>query len=383
MKIGLFAHGGSGNHGCEALARSSMRFLGEHEYTILSERPDDDSRYGLDALAQIVPSQSDMPKGIGYLAYALNMKLGRSDKYFWRERYRGFGDKVEGLDMAFAIGGDNYCYNGFFERFSILNQAFAKKRIPIVLWGCSIEEDRLNEKVIEDLRLYSLIIARESITFDALKNAGLENVRLMPDVAFLLGAKETPLPEGFMPGNMVGLNISPLIIRHEVVPGSVMRACKVLIDYILNETDMGVALIPHVTWYGNDDREPLGRLFEEYSSSGRVVMIEDAVAPGLKGVISHCRFMVAARTHASISAYSTGVPTLVIGYSVKSRGIAKDLFGSPDHYVLPVEDIKEGQELRDAFEWLAGHESEIRSYYDSHLADYISGIDKDILNVRL
>jgi len=56
---------------------------------------------------------------------------------------------------------------------------------------------------------------------------------------------------------------------------------------------------------------------------------------------------------------------------------------TPDHYVLPVEDIKEGQELRDAFEWLAGHESEIRSYYDSHLADYISGIDKDILNVRL
>ena len=77
MKIGLFAHGGSGNHGCEALARSSMRFLGEHEYTILSERPEDDLRYGLDELAHIVPSQSDMPKGIGYLAYALNMKLGR------------------------------------------------------------------------------------------------------------------------------------------------------------------------------------------------------------------------------------------------------------------------------------------------------------------
>ena len=57
MKIGLYAHGGSGNHGCEALARSSMRFLGEHEYTILSERPDDDSRYGLDALAQIVLSR--------------------------------------------------------------------------------------------------------------------------------------------------------------------------------------------------------------------------------------------------------------------------------------------------------------------------------------
>ena len=200
----------------------------------------------------------------------------------------------------------------------------------------------------------------------------------MPDVAFLLEAKDVTLPEGFLPGNMVGLNISPLIIRHEIVPGSVMRACKGLIDYVLDKTDMGVALIPHVNWPDNDDH-----LFKEYSSSGRVVMIKDADVSSLKGVISQCRFMLASRTHASISAYSSGVPTLVIGYSVKSRGIAKDLFGSSDNYVLPVEDIKEGHELRDAFEWMVRHEPEIRSYYDSHLEDYINGIDKGILNGRL
>ena len=313
MKICLYAHGGSGNHGCEALARSSMRFLGEHEYTILSERPDDDSRYGLDALAQIVPSQSDMPKWIGYLAYALNMKLGRGDKYFWRKRYRGFGEKIDGLDLALSIGGDNYCYDGFFERFSILNKIFVKKHIPIVLWGCSIDDERLSREVIEDLRLFTQIVARETISFDALKKAGLDNVRLMPDVAFLLEAKDVTLPEGFLPGNMVGLNISPLIIRHEIVPGSVMHACKTLIDYVLDKTDMGVALIPHVNWPGNDDREPLSHLFKEYSSSGRVVMIKDADVSSLKGVISQCRFMLASRTHASISAYSSGVPTLVIG----------------------------------------------------------------------
>lgn len=383
MRVGLYAHGGSGNHGCEALARSSMRLLGEQDYTILSERPEDDFKYGLDALAHIVPSQSGMPKGVGYLAYAVNMKLGRGDEYFWRKRYRGFGEKIDGLDLALSIGGDNYCYDGFFERFSILNKVFAKKHIPIVLWGCSIDEDRLSREVIEDLRLFTQIVARESITFDALKKAGLDNVRLMPDVAFLLEAKDVTLPEGFLPGKMVGLNISPLIIQHEIVTGSVMRACKGLIDYVLDKTDMGVALIPHVIWYGNDDREPLSHLFKEYSSSGRVVMIKDADASSLKGVISQCRFMLASRTHASISAYSSRVPTLVIGYSVKSRGIAKDLFGSSDNYVLPVEDIKEGHELRDAFEWMVRHEPEIRSYYDSHLEDYINGIDKGILNGRL
>ncbi|MCR5464853.1 MAG: polysaccharide pyruvyl transferase family protein [Bacteroidales bacterium] len=383
MRVGLYSHGGSGNHGCEALARSSMRFLGENEYTILSERPEDDSRYGLDTLAHIEPSRSDMPKGLGYLAYSLKMKLRRDDKLFWRKRYRGFDEKIRNLDIALSIGGDNYCYNGFVDRFSILNRAFVKRHIPIVLWGCSIDEDRLSRRVIEDLRLFSLIVARESITFDALRKAGLDNVRLMPDVAFLLDPKDVPLPEGFLSGNMVGLNISPLIIRHETASGSVMRACKALIDYILDETDMGVALIPHVNWYGDDDRVPLGQLFKEYRSSGRVVMIEDADAASLKGVIRKCRFMVASRTHASIAAYSTGVPTLVIGYSVKSRGIAKDLLGTEDHYVLPVEDIKEGQEIEEAFKWIVEREAEIRSYYNSHLEDYIGAIDKDILNGRV
>ncbi len=51
------------------------------------------------------------------------------------------------------------------------------------------------------------------------------------------------------------------------------------------------------------------------------------------------------RTHATIAAYSTGVPTLVVGYSVKARGIARDLFGTEDGYVLPVQQLKESDEL--------------------------------------
>ena len=92
----------------------------------------------------------------------------------------------------------------------------------------------------------------------------------------------------------------------------------------------------------------------------------------LKYIISKCRFMVVARTHASIAAYSSSVPTLVIGYSVKSRGIAKDLFGTEEHYVLPVEKIRGGQDLKDEFMWIAGHEQEIRAHYEKIMAPYIA-----------
>ena len=51
-------------------------------------------------------------------------------------------------------------------------------------------------------------------------------------------------------------------------------------------------------------------------------MIQDDNCMVIKGYISRCELFIGARTHATIAAYSTGVPTLVLGYSVKARGIA-------------------------------------------------------------
>ena len=56
---------------------------------------------------------------------------------------------------------------------------------------------------------------------------------------------------------------------------------------------------------------------------------------------------IGARTHSTIAAYSSGVPTLVVGYSVKAKGIAKDLFGTEENYVLPVQALKEENNLKD------------------------------------
>ncbi|MBR1700305.1 MAG: polysaccharide pyruvyl transferase family protein [Bacteroidales bacterium] len=380
MKIGLYAHGGSGNHGCEALVRSTMQLLGDHEYTLFSENPEEDVSYGLERELHLYPSQQNTPKGLSKLLFLAAMKASRKDDTYWHWQYRGFGKRADDLDLALAIGGDNYCYHGFPDRFAVLNKALVKHRVPIILWGCSIDEDRLSPPLLEDLHRFRLIVTRESLTFNALQRAGLNNLRLMPDSAFLLKGKTTPLPEHFVADKMVGLNISPLIIRKESLAGSIIRNCRKLIDFVLARTDLGIALIPHVVWPGNDDRVPLRKLYEEYASSHRVCLVEDSDAQTLKGLIGQCRFLVAARTHASIAGYSTGVPTLVLGYSVKSRGIAMDLFGTADHYILPVEDIKGENDLRLAFEWLMAHEGVIRAHYNSHLKEYLNCLRKDILN---
>ena len=79
---------------------------------------------------------------------------------------------------------------------------------------------------------------------------------------------------------------------------------------------------------------------------------------------------IGARTHATIAAYSTCVPTLVVGYSVKARGIAKDLFGSAENYVLPVQTLENKDDLINAFEWLRAEEEHIRTHLQQIMPEY-------------
>lgn len=65
------------------------------------------------------------------------------------------------------------------------------------------------------------------------------------------------------------------------------------------------------------------------------------------------------RTHSTIAAYSSGVPTLVMGYSVKARGIARDLFGTEEGYVLPVQSLADPEEIARAFLQLVNMENTI------------------------
>ena len=90
----------------------------------------------------------------------------------------------------------------------------------------------------------------------------------------------------------------------------------------------------------------------------------------LKYIISKTKILITARTHASIAGYSTCVPTLVLGYSVKSKGIAKDLFGKYKNYVVPVQEIKEKDELLEAYQYIEKNYKEIKDNLKQIMPDY-------------
>ena len=285
--------------------------------------------------------------------------------------YKNFLAEAEGI--CFSIGGDNYCYGrGGYQSLMAVDRALLKKGCKTVLWGCSIEPDSLKDaELVADLASFSLITARETLTYEALCAAGLTNARLYPDPAFTLKADCRALPQGFVEGNTIGINLSPLIMACETKNGAAFQNFVSLISHILETTDAQIALIPHVVWDGNDDRTPLRALAERFADTGRVILVDDANAEEIKGVISRCRLFIGARTHATIAAYSTCVPTLVVGYSVKAKGIAKDLFGTYENYVVPVQSLASGDELNGAFDWLLANEVSVRSHLQSIMPDYV------------
>ena len=186
------------------------------------------------------------------------------------------------------------------------------------------------------------------------------------------------MPNGFEDSEIVGINSSPLIERRETKPGIVRRNYEKLIETILRETSFKVLLIPHVVWETNDDRTVLRDLFETFKKSGRVAMIEDHNCMELKGFISRCNYFVGARTHASIAAYSCGVPTLVLGYSTKSKGIAKDLFGTFENYVLPIQSLEEDSDLTEKWKWLLENGEACRETLKKILPEYVQRINTGI-----
>ena len=368
----LFAHGGSQNHGCEAIVRATSKLLGLNagNATLLSKSATQDRQYGIDKLLDLKQMQSKFDNTLLYrVRHAI---ASDKDAVYYRNLYKGMTEACKGYDIALSIGGDNYCYPGMASEMKVMHSLVNKAVKKTVLWGCSVESDTLSPALLDDLKSYTLIATRESITFDDLAHRGLKNIIIAPDPAFALSRKDLPLPEGFKQGNTIGINLSPLVLKKESSKGIVMANYRRLIKHIIDTTDMQIALISHVVWHSNDDREPLTELFNQYSSSGRIVMISDHNAEELKGFIARCRFMVAARTHASIAAYSEQVPTLVMGYSVKARGIAKDIFGTYDHYVKPVQELITADDLTLSVQWLMDNEQSIRSHYSRIMPRYIA-----------
>ena len=361
MKVFMFNHSGSLNRGCEAIIRGTVNILNGcrdgNSYTLSSFSPGEDK-----VLADItgtIPFSPRRLKKADYVKAALKIRLFGDERYSIIKGCEDFLSRAEEADICLSVGGDTYCY-GDNPVIRVLTEELINRGKKTVLWGASIGEEDLTPAKEENLKKLTAVFARESLSRDLIRSRNLnKNVFLFPDPAFAMPAEFLPLPAGWDEGNTIGINLSKLTVKKKPELTAIFSD---FILYLIEQTPFSVALIPHVTSPANNDADVLNKLFESRKerAGNRLLILPDTLtAPQYKGYIARLRFLTAARTHASIAAYSSGVPTLVLGYSVKSKGIARDIFGE-ESSVIQAENIRRLEDLATPFNSMLKTEAQIR-----------------------
>lgn len=396
MKIILYSHGGAGNHGCEALVRSTAKVIKssvnkDYKVSLFSYQAGEDEHYNV---GEVVDSITNLPKykrGTSqYYMNALLYKLGFKN-IFTQLRHQRLFQAVRKGDVCVSVGGDNYTYDGWPEVLAYVNTQLKKRGAKTVFWGCSISKELVKDKTfLNDMHSFDLITVREPISYQLFQDAGIkDNVVLVSDPAFELNVVDYDIKQHFNNNNpIVGINLSPLVMSCETSNNATLDNYQTLVNYILDKTDYNVLFVPHVVWSGNDDRVAIKLLYDGLvktgvsKTNGRVACLPDMDCTRLKGAIGHCKFFIGARTHATIAAYSQNVPTLVVGYSIKAKGIAESLFGTYKDYVLPVQELKQKEDLTKAFLWLESNERSIIETLNKKIPEYKKGCYNGIERLR-
>ena len=338
----LYGNGNFANLGCEAIARGTAEILGfggEYSVSMATYTPELDKNI-IDSLNCDTVKLNRGREGIDNIAFEVlrRMRMSRLASKIPNFNARKI---AKGVDVAYAVGGDNYCYSGF-ERYFRMNKAVRKSARSNVFLGCSIEPSAINEEMIRDLDGYDVIFARETITYEALRKVCKTDVRLCADPAFMMSADFSEVPEELKDSSKkwIGVNLSPLIYEYSNNPDLVNEAVTGVLQNILDTTDYNLFFLPHVYGEGNDVFIN-GEIAKKLKCDGtRIFCYEKRInAATMKGIIASLNALICARTHASIAAYSSFVPTFVLGYSVKAKGIAKDIYGEYEGHIIPVQEI--------------------------------------------
>ncbi|HEY1138603.1 MAG TPA: polysaccharide pyruvyl transferase family protein [Lysobacter sp.] len=363
-----------GNRGCEAIVRSTVALLraqcGDVEVLVPSLDIERDRAQWPDAADHGVRFvRAYMPRIAGYWVHLQRLPVPFLKRARWPFPMPSWlRQQLAAVDAVLAVGGDNYSLD-----YRIPSPVMGLDRYamdlgkPVILWGASVgpfdREPGFVPAVKGHLARMNFIAVRESASYRYLtEKLGLGNVVLMADPAFMLGRETIDYTRFWprCPNGVLGVNISALIERYKRPEQDLRAEVAEFIRRAVRDYGLGVLLVPHVNplqgEHNGGDATYMADLMERLQDLGdRVTMMPHELnAAQIKYVISQLRFFVGARTHSTIAALSSGVPTVSIAYSVKARGINRDLFGNEDA-VLPTTELS-ADRLQRSLDWLIQEE---------------------------
>jgi colanic acid/amylovoran biosynthesis protein len=365
----LVGNGPYCNRGCEAIVRGTMSIL-RREFG-----SDIKGWVGTYASAEEVREQNAAELDEQVSAFGLRASCKRWSTLWWamqaNQRLGAHFAAEHGplqrparlACVALEVGGDNYSLDyGIPDGFLNMDRFLQRQGIPVVLWGASVgpfeAEPGFAPGLFAHLRTLAAIFVRESESREYLKRNGVEqNVFQVADPAFVMEPVQPPTHKlGYaLPAGAVGLNFSPLLARYftgsprqskqatEMDLAPWLALCVDLVKAAVEVAQRPILLVPHVRAPipENDDFSFLQAVQKRVASlvSQPVLCLPDGLnAAEIKWAIAQCAVFAGARTHSTIAAVSAGVPTLSLGYSLKARGLNRDLFGNLE-YCLQVSEL--------------------------------------------
>ncbi|MBI5926396.1 MAG: polysaccharide pyruvyl transferase family protein [Aquabacterium sp.] len=294
--------------------------------------------------------------------------------------------QCQGLIMT---GGDvislDYGVPSLYEWSGLVDNA-REMGLKTILWAASVgpftKKPGVERFMVKHLAAYDAITVRETESLRYLQQQlGLKNVSLVADPAFNLQPEAFDVSQ-LIDGDgqdVVGLNVSPLIRGFRESEESKQQLDREVVAFIrdvVSKRNLRVLLLPHVdpldnSVFNSDSHYMRGLLNQVADLSDRVRMAPNKLNAGqLKHLLSKMRYFMGARTHATIGAISMSVPTLSIAYSVKAKGINKDLFGDL-RYVLETPKVT-STTLMEGLDLLIHDEPAIKSLLADKLPEWRS-----------
>jgi polysaccharide pyruvyl transferase WcaK-like protein len=362
----LFILAGNGpydNRGCEAIVRGTVKILRKNfkdpKFVCISNFNNDDqyqtqSRHEIDSdIIHFSTNKINKEKIISnYWKPSLWSNVFRYYSKSKSYKYWVYDDLLKSLNNSSAvlsIGGDNYAIDfGLCTLVTDLDDIVLENNKPLFLWGSSVGPfsaiPEYEQYMSEHLKRVTGVFAREAVTIEYLNSIGvIDNVFPVADPAFVMDAVE---PKGWddminIEDGGIGINLSALMAKY-VTGGDLNKWKKMaasIIENVARTSEMQIYLIPHVTIPNSNDYEFMHSALSLLPNKLKNITLLPAYnAEETKWVISKMTLFAGARTHATIAALSSEVPTISFAYSIKAIGINKDIFGHSD-YVIPPDQL--------------------------------------------
>ena len=302
-------------------------------------------------------------------------------------------------DVVFDIGhGDSFADIYGLGRFNMVDKIHKIARFfrkPYVLLPQTIgpfDNKTIKKKADRTISRAFSVMARDKISFDyVVDNTSQINVNEYIDVAFFLPYTKAQFDSKYI---NVGLNISALLWNGGYnknnqfeLKTDYKELIKKIISYFIAKPEVKVHLVSHVVNHVRNIENDYAVAFDlkKELPSDRVVLAPLFLTPiDAKDYISGLDFFMGSRMHATIAAFSSGVPVVPMAYSRKFNGLFIDTLDYEYMVDLKQDSIEKALDMiKNSFEQREHLKQIIKSRLDGVVEEKKNKLYQDLTKILL